>query len=250
MHLLLTNDDGVYSKNLSVLADECIARGHRVTLIAPSSQRSANSHYVTINTPVEVHEIKDRPYLCYALDGTPADCTRIGIYNLVQEPVDMVISGINKGWNAGRAIIYSGTVGAAREALLCNTRAIASSIGDNPSYEALLECAKFTVFMAEKMYADTTLSTDALLNINYPALEKESILEPRMAFISADIPSDRYIEYTSPRGQRYFFLANNYEFKCNVEGSDVNLLLKGHPTLSFISIAEEKTIKEEDFLNR
>lgn len=250
MHVLLTNDDGINSKNLTALADECLKRGHKITLVAPVSQCSANSHYVTINNPVEVFEIKDREYRCFALNGTPADCTRIGIYNLVDEPVDVVISGINQGWNAGRAIIYSGTVGAAREALLCDTRAVASSIAYDATDKMIADCAKFTLDMTEKMLADKSCPKDALLNINYPALSKSDILDPKMTFISTTIPNDRYVEYNSPRGQRYFFLANNYEFKCSVEGSDVNLLLKGHPVLSFVSIAEKNEILEKDFLSK
>lgn len=250
MHILLTNDDGINSDHLLALANECIKRGHHITMVAPLTQRSANSHYVTISGPVEVFEQKNKPYPSFALDGTPADCTRIGIFNLVKEPVDLVISGINNGWNAGRAIIYSGTVGAAREALLCNTRAIATSIDTAASSEMIEDCASFTLDMAEKLCKDDTLPHDALLNINYPALAKDKVKAPVMAFVSTDIPDDRYTEYVAPRGQRYFFLANNYNFKCEEEGSDVNMLLKGHPALSFVSIAEDKTIAQSDFLNK
>lgn len=250
MHILLTNDDGIGSIHLQILADECLKRGHKITMVAPTTQRSANSHFVTISGPVALIEQTGKEYPCYALDGTPADCTRIGIFNLAKDPIDIVISGINNGWNAGRAIIYSGTVGAAREALLCKTKSIAASIDTDATTAMIADCASFTLDMAEKVYNDDSLPKDALLNINYPAVSKSEVKEPVMAFVSTDIPDDRYVEYVSPRGQRYFFIANSYSFKCEEEGSDVNMLLRGHPALSFVSIAEDRTIAQEDFLNK
>ena len=117
MNLLLVNDDGIDSPLLHILCRAAAARGHHVTVCAPSVQQSAKGHSFTVFTPVMVHPRElEGAAAAWAVDGTPVDCTRLGLMALCEEPVDLVISGINNGFNAGLATYVSGTVGAAREA--------------------------------------------------------------------------------------------------------------------------------------
>ncbi len=250
MNILLTNDDGVHTYGLAALAKETIKRGHRPIVVAPSKQRSANSHYITLHNPILVKQLKNTDYDSYSVDGTPADCTRLALLNLYPDEIDMVISGINDGLNVGRAIIYSGTCGAAREAVICGKKAIAASIDFHADMDMIDFAAAFTLDMAEKLHRTEIATRESFLNINVPAIPVNRIKEARMAFISAVTPNDHYVEFASPRKQRYFFIGNDYVMEEGTPGSDVQLLHEGHIALSFLSIAEDRQILESDFLER
>ena len=119
MRLLLTNDDGIDARGIRALAAE-LAKKHDVVIVAPDTQRSGNSHKITLRQELHVHETRvhglDCP--CYLTDGTPADCVRLGMYWLESAPFDAVITGINQGSNLGTDVLYSGTVGASTEAVM------------------------------------------------------------------------------------------------------------------------------------
>ena len=130
MHILLVNDDGIYAKGLRALCEACTERGHDVTVCAPHTERSASSHRITLAEPIYVQAVdfKLPNVSAWSISGTPADCVRLGIYELVSTPADVVISGINNGHNAGMAVHYSGTIAAAREGALNHVPSIASSM--------------------------------------------------------------------------------------------------------------------------
>ena len=127
MHILLTNDDGIFAPGIKALADAAIARGHQVSISAPSRQCSANSQHITLFAPITVKEVPWENAKAYAVDGTPSDCVRI-TPALIDEKIDFCISGINQGENAGACVYYSGTVSAAREAAMLYIPAIAVSL--------------------------------------------------------------------------------------------------------------------------
>ena len=104
MNILLVNDDGIDSPYLALLCRAAAARGHRVTVCAPSTQQSAKSHSFTIFTPVTVHPREvEGACAAWAVDGTPVDCVRLGLLSLCGDGVDLVLSGINDGFNTGLA---------------------------------------------------------------------------------------------------------------------------------------------------
>ena len=128
MRILLTNDDGVMAEGIYALAKE-LEKDHEVIIIAPETQRSAQSHAVTILQPLTVKEVKldGLKSKAYSISGTPADCVRAGLEVLIDEPIDYVFSGINMGLNSGMDILYSGTVSAAIEANIYGIPSIAVS---------------------------------------------------------------------------------------------------------------------------
>jgi 5'-nucleotidase len=127
MHALITNDDGYEAAGLNALIEAAKHFG-RVTLVAPKVEQSAKSHTLTLRGGIPVQEVSDsRVDDCFIVDGTPADCVRLGLGGLCREPVDFVLSGINHGANIGVDYYYSGTVAAAREAAFYNIRAMAFS---------------------------------------------------------------------------------------------------------------------------
>jgi len=115
MNYLLTNDDGIHAKGLSSLYDE-LTRDADCLVVAPEIEQSAVGHAITISRPLMVRRIrKNGRFFGYAVAGTPADCVKIGINELSENPIDLVISGINLGANVGINVIYSGTVSACRQ---------------------------------------------------------------------------------------------------------------------------------------
>lgn len=128
MRICITNDDGVHAKGLCVLAEWAKKLGD-VTIFAPAVQQSGKSHSIEIHTPYRVEKVEHRTGLrAYQVYSTPADCVRVAMMAM-DEDFDLVFSGINHGYNLGREITYSGTVGAALEAGIQGANAIALSTG-------------------------------------------------------------------------------------------------------------------------
>ncbi len=124
LHILLSNDDGVDAPGLRALHEALRARGHRVSVVAPSVDRSGSSVSVTTHGSLRVREVA--PGIS-AVDGTPADCVRVALATLLDEPPDLVVSGVNFGQNIGAGTVSSGTVGAAITAAALGVPAIAVS---------------------------------------------------------------------------------------------------------------------------
>jgi len=118
MDILLTNDDGIHAEGLWALHD-VLRRGHAVTVIAPDRERTAVSHGITLHHPLRANRMSSNGHgPGYAVNGTPADCIKLGILEILGRKPDLVVSGLNPGANVGVNINYSGTVAAAKEAAL------------------------------------------------------------------------------------------------------------------------------------
>jgi 5'-nucleotidase len=122
--ILVTNDDGVYSEGLHALADALRPVGE-VTIVAPLGEASAIGHALTIARPLRLERLRDG---VYSVDGTPADCVNLGIVHVLNGLPDLVVSGINKGYNLGDDVTYSGTIGGALEGALLGVPGIAVSL--------------------------------------------------------------------------------------------------------------------------
>ena len=131
MRILVTNDDGIDSIGLKLLVEFALKFGE-VICIAPKYEQSGKSHCIVIKDPFYISPIEDiiDGVKTYIVDSTPADCVRVAQYYLMED-FDVVFSGINNGYNLGEDILYSGTMGAATEAVLCGKKAIAFSVCRN-----------------------------------------------------------------------------------------------------------------------
>lgn len=125
MNLLLTNDDGFFAPGINALKRRLLLDGHNVMVFAPSENRSGASHCINLGSGVEVRKISESEYTC---SGTPADCVMSALKSGVFPKIDLVLSGINQGPNIGIDIVYSGTCGAARQAVFIGTPAVALSV--------------------------------------------------------------------------------------------------------------------------
>ena len=124
LRILVTNDDGYRSEGIKALADVLAPFGD-VTIVAPTTEASAIGHALTLRRPLRLEQIADK---MYAVDGTPTDCVNIAVTQIFRGLPDLVVSGINKGWNLGDDVTYSGTVAGALEGALLGVAALAVSL--------------------------------------------------------------------------------------------------------------------------
>jgi 5'-nucleotidase len=135
MDILLTNDDGHDAPGLATAFDALSGLG-TVHIVAPRAERSACSHTISLSGPISVERITHERFgTVYAVDGTPADCVRLAMAELLEGPIGLVVAGINRGANAGVDIFYSGTIAGAREAAILGIPAIAVSQALRPDVE-------------------------------------------------------------------------------------------------------------------
>ncbi len=172
MKILLTNDDGIHAEGLWVLHGKLNVR-HAVTVVAPDRERSAVGHGITLHRPLRTARVQvNGGGMGYAVEGTPVDCVKIGLMEILDEKPDMVISGINPGANVGVNINYSGTVAAAKEAALYKVPAIAVSIQGRTD-DAYDFAASFTRTLAEHVYKKG-LPFGTFLNVNVPDIPRKN----------------------------------------------------------------------------
>ncbi len=207
MKILISNDDGISSPGLNALAIELRKIGD-VTIVAPVTEQSAVGHAITMKYPLRITDFyKNGDFFGYAVDGTPADCIKIGIRNIMHEPPDIVVSGINLGSNTAINIIYSGTVSAAREAAIMDVPSIAVSVTSHEAKDFSF-AAKFSSKLAQ-MVAKNKLPAGTLLNVNIPDLPEEQITGALLTQQGKSKWDDVYEERKDPYGQKYYWLTGN-----------------------------------------
>lgn len=233
MHIFLVNDDGVGAKGIMALYRAAIARGHEVTMCAPRHQQSAAGHRFTLSEPLFANEYPLEHGKGYAVAGAPADCVRIGVQKIAEKPVDVVISGINDGYNAGIATHYSGTVGAAMEGSFHNLPSMAVSIHHKATQEMIDHLADYAIRVAEQ-YAKKPHKRTTILNINAPCVEPDQLKEPVYAPLDTSFYLDSYEKRTSPRAGEYYWLESGSPIEPADEGSDNWYLERGHITLTIM----------------
>lgn len=243
MRILVTNDDGIRAGGIKTLA-QVLEKEHEVIIVAPETQMSAQSHAITLHDPLKVKEVKldGINSTAYSVSGTPADCVRAGIEAIIEGKVDLVVSGINLGYNSGMDILYSGTVSAAIEANIYNIPSIAVSaewMDHTANYEV---AAKYTMEVLDKI-GDNLLETTMVLNINTPYDIKEG-REIKVCKIGGVI-YDIYHMENNGNGEHSLTLKGRKEAKFE-EGTDRYCLDKGYPTLTplFYDLTNEKLIED------
>ncbi len=207
MKILVCNDDGIDSPGIQVLA-ESLRELAEVIVIAPLNEQSAIGHAITMHYPLRVTEnLKNGKFFGYAVDGTPADCVKIGVRNLMKEPPDLVVSGINHGSNTAINIIYSGTVSAAREAAIMDIPSIAISV-TNHSVKDFKYAGKVAKLLAKELVGkDIPLGT--LLNVNVPDIPEEEIKGIILTKQGKSKWDDIYERRQDPYGKDYYWLTGN-----------------------------------------
>lgn len=233
MRILLTNDDGIYAPGLRALRLELLKLGE-VFVVAPATEQSAVGHSVTLTTPLVVQEVQDdrQQLLGWAVEGRPADCVKLAIRELLPQPPDLVVSGLNAGSNAGINVLYSGTVAAAIEGAFFRRISIACSL----EYTKLrpLDFARGADLarrVIEQVLA-TRPADGSLYNINVPSPERGPVRGVRVVPQNIAAYVETYDRRTDPRGRVYFW--SNPEFHCPDPhpDTDVTALAEGYVTVT------------------
>jgi 5'-nucleotidase len=227
MNILLTNDDGVHAPGILALQDE-LAKYARVITVAPDREKSAASHQISIHTPVRINEIDND---IYALDGTPVDCVKFSLGGFINEKIDLVVSGINNGPNMGMDVIYSGTVAAAREALIKNVPSIAFSIGGffntKQFKSAAINCGIITDF-----FLNHDIIKDIFINVNVPNISHEDIKGIKITSLGHRNYHEKIIKTQDPYGKKFYWLGGDIPDHNNIEGSDLTVVEQGYISIT------------------
>jgi len=231
MRLLLVNDDGIHAEGINKLAME-LEKEHEVIIVAPDDERSAQSQALTLRKPLFVEEVslEGIKSQAYSVSGTPADCVRVAMAKLLDKPVDMVISGINKGLNVGMDVLYSGTISAAIEANLYRIPSIALSaqwVDGNVNYETAIRYGKLIM---DKM-KDELLKNKMIISINTPYLDEDRIKGIKVCKIGGIVYDYYLMEDGEIKGQS-IFKAEGRERREPEEGTDRFYIAQGYVTIT------------------
>ncbi|MBW2297113.1 MAG: 5'/3'-nucleotidase SurE [Deltaproteobacteria bacterium] len=203
MDILLSNDDGIQAEGLWALCRR-FAPSHRLTVVAPDRERSAVGHAITLHLPIRANVVSlNGVKKAYAVNGTPADCIKLAMTELVDRKPDLVVSGINPGANVGVNINYSGTLAAAREAALYGIPAIAVSIQGNAP-EFYDDAAAFVEGLAQKV-DQHGLPKGTLLNVNIPDLPLQRLKGIRLSRQGSEHFKEGMEKRVDPRQRTYYW---------------------------------------------
>ncbi len=202
--ILVTNDDGIFAPGIAQLKKDMAEIGD-VTVVAPISEKSAVGHAITLSDPLRVVEVeREGAFFGYGVNGTPADCVKLGIRCLMETKPDIVVSGINQGSNTAINIIYSGTVSAAAESVIMDVPAIAVSL-TSYTHKDFSYAGKIARHIALQVLRNG-LPEGVLLNVNVPPAaedEIEDVVPTRQGKGKYDEAFDKRID---PNNRTYYWL--------------------------------------------
>ncbi len=231
MRFLLTNDDGIYAKGLNALYKE-LSKEADCLIVAPEIEQSAVGHAITIARPLMVRRAtKNDVFLGYAVCGTPADCVKIGITELSDKPVDMVVSGINRGGNAGINVLYSGTVSAATEGAILGFPSMAVSL-DTHKEADFTYAAKFARKMTRLILHTPKQFQGSAINVNIPCIPREKIRGVVVVRQAQSNIVETFEKRVDPRENIYYWFAKESQAARKQKDTDVGALAAGYITIT------------------
>jgi 5'-nucleotidase len=198
MRILISNDDGIYSPGIIVLAETAREFGE-VRIVAPDVEQSSTGHAITASRPLSYRRTRLKDFEAYRVNGTPADCVALGSHHW--ERVDLVLSGINLGRNIGNAIWHSGTLAAAKQAVLLGLRGIALSAPIEKDSEPDFGDIRPYITRVLQILLDEKLRFIRLVNVNFPS-EPRGIRWTRQAVQQYD---GKVVPGEDPLGRRHFW---------------------------------------------
>lgn len=231
MRILLTNDDGINARGIHALINE-LNMIAEIYVVAPDRERSGTGHSITVFDPIKAVQTKipgtKRGWL---VGGTPVDCVKLAISRLIEEKVDLVVSGINHGPNLGTDVLYSGTVSAAAEGVIMGSPSIAVSLN---SYEDDMDfsfAAKFTQRLVSAVM-EQKIDKTTLLNINIPPLTSDDVKGIRITKLGIRNYDNLFEERRDPRGNTYYWLGGGVLEEEQHNDSDVSAVKNGYISIT------------------
>jgi 5'-nucleotidase len=230
MQILLTNDDGIYAPGLQAMERELRLLGN-VSVVAPATEQSGVGHSITFLTPLIAKEVFDGDRRRgWAVEGSPADSVKLGIFELCPARPDLIVSGINGGLNAGINVLYSGTVAAAIEGAFFGITSIAVSLEYN-EHAQFAKAARVARGIIEQVLEQKGPAAQ-LYNLNIPTVALDRKAELRIVPMGVARYGENYIKRTDPKGRTYYWATNDPPPPAGSEETDVTALNQGHLTLT------------------
>lgn len=237
MHILVANDDGVHAPGIKALAEAMLPFG-KVTVVTPLENRSAIGHRKTMHKPIRIDPV---PFgvsgvEAFATSETPSDSVAVALLGFIKEPIDLVVSGINRGANMGQDLTYSGTVSAAFEAIIWHKPAIAFSLVDHSTdadYRPAAAIARQVVALG--LYRQLPPLT--LLNVNVPPLPLDQIKGFKIVRQGLRTYNDELITRIDPYGRPYYWIGGQAPSgNMTEEGTDLWATHNGYVSLTPIHL--------------
>ena len=238
MHILVTNDDGVFAPGLSALAAALRKLG-KVTVLAPDRNWSASGHVKTMHRPLRVKDVLlEDGSIALASDGAPSDCVALAMLGLVSEEIDLVVSGINPNANIGHDVTYSGTVTAAMEAAIWGIPGIAVSLDSPDNHLGDLDYgpAARVAQRVINMVVENQLPGKTILNVNVPYLSDDLIKGIQTTRQGLRVYRARLDERFDPRGNAYYWIGGDAPTGVPEAGTDFGALREGYISITPIQL--------------
>lgn len=201
MRILVSNDDGIFATGINILA-QALSEIANVTVVAPDRDCSAASHSLTLHRPLRV-KYQENGYI--AVEGTPTDSVHLAITNLLDEPPDMVVAGINHGANLGDDTLYSGTVAAAMEGRILGVPAIALSLAGEEQVNHFATAAHVAKNLVVRLQKEP-LPSDTLLNVNVPDVSVAELQGIEVTRLGVRHNAEAISEQKDPRGKTIYWV--------------------------------------------
>jgi 5'-nucleotidase len=233
-HILVTNDDGVSAPGLLALVQEMRQLG-KVSVLAPDHNWSAGGHVKTLERALRVREVRLADgSQAFASDGAPSDCVALGTLGYFEEPIDLVVSGINNGANFGHDVTYSGTVTAAMEAVIAGVPGIAISLDIPYGHIDVVDFGPAARAARQVMQrvVENGLPPEILLNVNVPFLKDEEIRGFHLTRQGLRVYHSRLDSRTDPRGRPYYWIGGDAPTGVPERGSDIGALADGYISIT------------------
>ena len=209
--ILITNDDGVTAPGIKALIDVMLTIGD-VVVVAPDSPQSGMGHAITLNSVLHLDNLTQKKdnYKTYSCSGTPADCVKIAINEVLNRRPDLCVSGVNHGSNASINVIYSGTMSAAIEAGIEGIPAIGFSLLDY-NWNANFEHSKPYIKQIAQQVLNNKLPEGIVLNVNIPNSDKKEIKGIKVCRQAKANWKEKFDKRKTPQGKDYYWLTGEFE---------------------------------------
>jgi 5'-nucleotidase len=208
--ILITNDDGITAPGLRSLIKVMNKIGE-VIVVAPDSPQSAMGHAITINNTLfcKKEKIDDGPQIEYSTSGTPADCVKLAVNEILERKPDICVSGINHGSNASINVIYSGTMSAAIEAGIEGIPAVGFSLLDYNWNADFSQIDNYIKSIVENVLQNG-LRKGVVLNVNFPKISNDKIKGVKICRQAKSYWNEKFDKRVSPLGKNYYWLTGNF----------------------------------------
>ena len=219
--IFVSNDDGFYAHGLRALV-EVVEKYGDIIAVSPESANSGMAHAITIKYPLRVKQVYSKPGVkLYKCNGTPADCVKLGLSQVVPRKPDIMVSGVNHGSNASISVIYSGTMGAALEACLNGVPSVGFSLLDH-CLDADFEASKYYADIIFRQILENGLAEYTSLNVNIPKAPLKQVKGIKICRQTHGSWRGEFEKRVDPYGGEYYWLAGDLKnFEEGAEDTDI-----------------------------